>query len=84
MSRHQAFMTRMYSLSNRYLLTREYLDASVMRLKGGFTPYGELANAQRHVDEIANLFEEMKKTIRQKDEADSSTKLNPERRTCCS
>ena len=84
MPRQQEFFTRMYMLSNRYLNARDYLDASVMRLKGGFTPFGEIVAAQKHVCEITDIFNEMKKTIRQKDEADSSTKLNPERRDCCS
>jgi hypothetical protein len=84
MPRQQEFFTRMYMLSNRYLVAREYLDASVMRLKGGFTPFGEIASAQRHVCEIADIFDEMKKVIRDKDTDDASIKLHPERRDCCS
>lgn len=84
MPRQQEFFTRMYILSNRYLNAREYLDASVMRLKGGFTPFGEIAAAQKHVCEITDIFDEMKKVIREKDDTDTTSfKLTGERRNCC-
>ena len=85
MARSVAYLVKLYGLSNRYLITRDYLDASMMRIKGGFTPFSELSSAQRHVDEIAEIFAEMKKVIREKDDTDTTSfKFTGERRDCCS